>query len=201
MSLLLLFLPRGGGGPPSSEIDCNIYFDLTCDLSLGSNIPIVNLPTKDAVWFYLRRQSTVDQPKFDRYLTFLRNEITFYRGYTMANQDPFEVSKGGKLVAQRIFLDPLRVTGDEITGTPTATQSETGFTVDAIEVNSIDILNEDGVTYPAGTVIQFDCLAPGTLGADLDFDEAILYFNFVTVAGLSLRISHPIRVVDAIEVR
>lgn len=201
MSLLLLFRPGSGIAPPVDEVECNIYFDLTCDFGLGSNVPVLTIPGKDVLWFYLRRQGTIEYSSKERTLDFLRSQITFYRDFIMANQDPFEVSKGGKLVAQRIFLNPLRVAGDEISGTPTTTQSETGFTVDNITVNSVDIVNEDGITFPEGTVIQFDVEAPGSLGVDLEYDEVMLYFNFVTVAGLELRISHPLRVVDAVEVR
>lgn len=193
------FLPKGT--PVTEEVECNIYFDFTCDFFLGSNVPIIIIPGKDSIWHYLRREGTYNRPKFDRELSFLRREVTFYKGYIMANQDPFEISKGGKLVAQRLFLNPLRLTGDEITGTPTAIESEEGFNVDNIEVNTVSVVNEDGVTFPEGTVIQFDCRAPGTLNDPLDFDEALLYFEFVTLAGLEIRISHPIKVLDAIEVR
>lgn len=213
MSLLLLL-------KPASDLTCDIYFDLDCTFSLGDDISPVTIKGKDVVWNYLRRQGTIEKPTFNKQLNvlniqaswyeafdssiqlnYLRTQITFYRDYVMANQDPFIISKGGKLVTQRIFLNPLRVAGDEISGTPTTTQSETGFTVDNIEVNSTALVNEDGITFPIGTVISFDCLAPGSLGVELDYDEAIIYFNFITVAGLQLRISHPIRVVDAIEVR
>jgi len=119
----------------------------------------------------------------------------------MANRDPFEVNKGGKLVSQRIFLDPLRTRGDEITGTPVATQSEADFVVDNIQVNAVDIVNEDNITFPPGTVISFDCQAPGSLGVDLEYEEALLYFQFESLAGLDLTISHPIRLVDALEVQ
>lgn len=202
-----------------ADLECPTYFDLDCDIGLSTNIPIVLIPGVDVYWNYFRQEVTLelskteatlhDLPKnvvfrlsnSDRTFNKLRRQVTFYKDFIMANRDPFEVSKGGKLVSQRIFLDPLRLRGDEIDGTPTSTQSEADFVVDNIQVNAVDIVNEDGITFPAGTVISFDCEAPGSLGIDLTYDTALLYFNFQSLAGLDLTISHPIRVVDALEVQ
>lgn len=204
---------------PVDEIDCNIYFDLTYLFSLGQDIPVVTITGRDVLWNYLRRQSeitlssynrtftfllkqvTLNQSSYNKTFNFLRRQITFYRNFVMANQDPFEISKGGKLVDQRIFLNPLRVAGDELVGAPTSTQSETGFTVDNISINTEPIISDDGLTFPEGTVISFDVEAPGSLGVDLGYEEITLYFEITSVAGLSLTISHPLRVKDAIEVQ
>ena len=183
------------------DAKCPIYsaFSGACTLELIDAVDL--FVGRELTWHYLRRQGTIKNVPISAQLNFLRRQVTFNKDFVMANQDPFVVSKGGKLVDQLIFLNPLRLRSDEISGTPVATQDQTGFTVDNIQVNNVPVTNEDGIEFPAGTVIQFDCLAPGSLGTDLDFDEALLYFSFVSVAGLALRISHPIRVVDSIEVK
>ncbi len=197
----------------------DFYLNFEITFSIGSPIypPTVILPGGKLTWHYLRRKTTLDSlPRentweflrrevslydLQREITFnnLRREITFYKGYEMANQDPFVVSKGGKLVEQKIFLNPLRVSNDTIVSDVSieATQSATGFTVSNIHRNASSLTNEDGIIFPANTVIIFDVVAP----ADPDFDEALLYFEFTSTAGLNLKVSHPIRVPDAIEAR
>jgi hypothetical protein len=199
MSLLLLFRGSHGEDPP---IEYEYFLNFDYYFEVGDPIPDGNaIPGGEVTWHFLRNQATVKPLPYSRQLNKLRRQITFYKGYIMPNQDPFEISKGGKLIDQLIFLDPLRTREDTISGTPTSTQSETGFIVDNISVNDVELVNEDGITFPIGTVIRFDCEAPGELGEDLGFDGAMIYFDLVSAAGLEIRISHPIIVLDAIGVR
>lgn len=112
--------------------------------------------------------------------------------------DPFTISKGGTLVGQKIFLNPLRVATDTlVSGSLVATQSEIGFTISNLTRNADSLVNEYGITFPANTVIVFDVTAP----SNPEFDEALLIFEFESTAGLNLKVSHPIRVFDSLEAR
>lgn len=160
---------------------------------------IVDTIPRESTWNFLRSETTFGVLKYETTFNYLRSEITFYEDFIMANQDPFEISKGGKLVDQKIFLNPLRVKEDTLLSDETivATQDSTGFTITNLRRNSSTLTNEDGYSFPANTVIIFDVEAPN----DPDFDEALLYFEFTSTAGLNIKISHPIRVKEAIEAR
>ncbi len=174
---------------------------LDVEFSLGEDeTSIPETPGTSTTWEYLRRQTTVDELKPEAVWEYVRREITFYKDYKMANRDPFVVSKGGKLVNQKIFLNPLRVTNDTLLsdGAIVPSMDVAGFTFENVRRNTVARVNEDLITFPVNTVIEFDLVAPS---GEVNYNTTLLYFEFESTAGLKLKISHPVALVDAIEAR